>query len=170
MRSDWQTHCLVITVWWTLIVFRLVETETCCALACSTNANLFHVDIISHCLLSNHNTCLTFFVQWKCFAHSLFYLCTKEGRGELWGHREDLLVINSARLEAWLIIYIFLKICTSGDVKWNRKREERGIHEEVKAVITCLVFSEERSEILFFLLAYRHSITAKMSVSILRTG
>lgn len=61
MRSDWQSHCLVITVWWTSIVFRLVETEACWASARSTNANLFHVDIISHCLLSNHNTCLTFF-------------------------------------------------------------------------------------------------------------
>lgn len=66
MRSDWQSHCLVITVWWTSIVFRLVETEACWASARSTNANLFHEDIISHCLLSNHNTCLTFF----------FFFCT----------------------------------------------------------------------------------------------
>lgn len=63
MRSDWQTHCWVITVWWTFIVFRLVETETCCALACCTNANLFHVDIISYCSLSNHSTSLTFFAR-----------------------------------------------------------------------------------------------------------
>lgn len=52
-------------------------------------------------------------------------------------------------------------------MEWKMEGEK---HEEVKAVITCSVFYKERSEILFFLLTYRHSITAEMSMPILRTG
>lgn len=93
MRSEWQSHCLVITVWWTSIVFRLVETEACWASARSTNANLFHVDIISHCLLSNHNTCLTFFslffAQWKCFAWEFILFWLTGGRRTAKGQRRD---------------------------------------------------------------------------------
>lgn len=93
MRCDWQSHCLVITVWWTSIVFRLVETEACWASARSTNANLFHVDIISHCLLSNHNTCLTFFFFFlhneNVLPGSLFYFGSEAGSREARGHGRD---------------------------------------------------------------------------------
>lgn len=111
MRSDWQSHCLVITVWWTSIVFRLVETEACWASARSTNANLFHVDIISHCLLSNHNTCLTFF---PFFLHngnvlpgSLFYFGSQAGgnqrgdSGEIICVMLDVEVYSSNTVSEW---------------------------------------------------------------------
>lgn len=124
MRSDWQSHCLVITVWWTSIVFRLVETEACWASARSTNANLFHVDIISHCLLSNHNTCLTFFPLFF-FLHngnvlpgSLFYFGSQAGgerrgdSGEIIRVMLDVEVYSSNTVLEWcgrLVFYFLYK-------------------------------------------------------------
>lgn len=134
MRSDWQSHCLVITVWWTSIVFRLVETEACWASACSTNANLFHVDIISHCLLSNHNTCLIFFFfpQWKCFAWEFILFWLRGRRGEARGHGRDHLC-DAPRwgLFIWRGFWVMLSNVKERKKEQNaRKQEARWVTDE----------------------------------------
>lgn len=121
MRSDWQSNCLVITVWWTSIVFRLVETEACWASACSTNANLFHVDIISHCLLSNHNTCLTFFFFFctmKMFCLGVYFILAQRQAGRSEG--------TWARSSAWCssLRFIHLTWFLSDVVKCQKEKIE----------------------------------------------
>lgn len=119
MRSDWQSHCLVITVWWTSIVFRLVETEACWASACSTNANLFHVDIISHCLLSNHNTCLIFFFfpTMKMFCLGVYFILAQRQAGRSEGTRPR----SSVRCST--LRFVHLTWFLSDVVKCQRKKE-----------------------------------------------
>lgn len=120
MRSDWQSHCLVITVWWTSIVFRLVETEACWASARSTNANLFHVDIISHCLLSNHNTSdffFFFFCTMKMFCLGVYFILAQRQAGRSEG--------TWARSSAWCstLRFIHLTWFLSDVVKCQKKKK-----------------------------------------------
>lgn len=149
MRSDWQTHCRVITVWWTFIVFRLVETETCCALACCTNANLFHVDIISHCLLSNHNTCLTFLYNENVLPGVYYILARrKQKKGDKKGEETEvksliiiiIIIPHDAKILKLFDIYVFNITC---EVNGRDK------HLESAVVITCLIYHKEKTGILF---------------------
>lgn len=157
MRSDWQTHCLVITVWWTFIVFRLVETETCCALACSTNANLFHVDIISHCLHSNHNTCLTFLHNENVLLRVYFITGSEEGWRELKGYGQGLLVL----FVAFNITYVKLFYIFLGDV--HIKCQKRKTHQlwwwsHVKFIV------REGRQFYFWDNTYLHSFSSEVSL------
>lgn len=124
MRRDWQTHCVVITVWWTFIVFRLVETETCCALACCTNANLFHVDIISHCLLSNHNTCLTFLYNENVLPRVYFILAArilKNGKKEKNIETTMSVFIGLYNQNVWRSTLRTLELFNSYILKWCQR-------------------------------------------------
>lgn len=148
MRSDWQTHCLVITVWWTFIVFRLVETETCCALACCTNANLFHVDIISHCLLSNHNTCLTFLYNESVLPRVYFILAARiyKRRRGLKGHRQGLLVWSLCVTLYVTCVELMLHLYFPGNVDITIEETDA---LEATVAIACLIYCERWLATLF---------------------
>lgn len=130
MRREWQTHCRVITVWWTFIVFRLVETETCCALACCTNANLSHVDIISRCLLSNHNKCLTHFCTTKMFCPELIFIlfwqtgCNEgDNRGDDWEDKGHIvLCVTLTIIYVEVIQLLFFYWCQHR--MWNQQKRQ----------------------------------------------
>lgn len=140
MRSDWQTHCLVITVWWTFIVFRLVETETCCALACCTNANLFHVDIISHCLLSNHNTCLTFLYNENVLPRVYFILAAmifKKGEKVKKTEWTYYYYVGHSTLRT---LKLFNTYISKGLSTSKCEINGRDKHLEATVTITCLIY------------------------------